>query len=371
MPTALNASQKPSALRSQCASVQPKTAANRPGLRRTLRPRMKVSRTRRPRSSTDGETRRANSSKRRRSCVREEDESVERRRGAAPRSRRRPSRTSSAAGPRVSVRSRAPDPAAPSRREAAARWRRTGGRPPAMRAPSRMGPALPSSARMLARSHRRGRGRRCSPSFPPPSRARAGQTECSRRRARESSATCARGGRRSPSRRTSRRQKEGIRLRKALRYFGWRDSVQRPVDERGAQHDPERGAPSRPQLLLGRRELNQIDELVHERTCRRSSALLQSAANLGGALDRALAAVEELLYRHQLGCRRLRTGMPRFERAHRCQARVQHVAQLLAARRALSRRAEPALRATGVGTRFTSGESVPGPMPPCSRSCCS
>jgi hypothetical protein len=35
--------------------------------------------------------------------------------------------------------------------------------------------------------------------------------------------------------------------------------VKGPVDERGAQNDPERRTPPRLQLLLNRRELDQID----------------------------------------------------------------------------------------------------------------
>src|ERR1700737_918765 len=46
-------------------------------------------------------------------------------------------------------------------------------------------------------------------------------------------------------------EEERICFRKFLRYFGGRDSVQRPVNERRAQHAADDGAPSRLQLLLG------------------------------------------------------------------------------------------------------------------------
>src|ERR1700675_3836014 len=98
-----------------------------------------------------------------------------------------------------------------------------------------------------------------------------------------------------------------------MRDFGRRDAVQRPVDESGAQDDAERRTPPRLQLLLCRGELNQVDELVNERPCGRSAVLFQSATNLGGALDRALAPVKELLYGDQLRSRRLRSRIPRLE----------------------------------------------------------
>src|SRR6266550_9528334 len=117
-----------------------------------------------------------------------------------------------------------------------------------------------------------------------------------------------------------------------MRDFGRRDAVQRPVDERGTQNDTERRAPSRLQLLLCRRELNQVDELVNERPGGRGSALLQGAPNLGSTLDRALSPVKELLDWNQLRHCRLRSRIPRLERSHRGEARIQSVAKLLAAR---------------------------------------
>src|SRR6185436_955308 len=131
-------------------------------------------------------------------------------------------------------------------------------------------------------------------------------------------------GRRDPQQR--------IRIREAASYRTGRDSMERPIDEGGAENRPERGAPARTQFLLGAGELHQIDELVNERARRRSSTLLERATNLGGTLDSAFALVEKLLNRNELGGR-LRSRMPRLERAHGGEARVQNVLELLTARR--------------------------------------
>src|SRR6185503_14550060 len=131
-------------------------------------------------------------------------------------------------------------------------------------------------------------------------------------------------GRRDPQQR--------IRIREAASYRTGRDSMQRPIDEGGAENRPERGAPARTQFLLGAGELHQIDELVNERARRRSSTLLERATNLGGTLDRALTLVQELLNRNELGGG-LRSRMPRLERTHGGEARVQNVLELLTARR--------------------------------------
>src|SRR5437773_2683751 len=103
-------------------------------------------------------------------------------------------------------------------------------------------------------------------------------------------------------------------------------------------------------LLFGG-ELHQIDELVHERPCRRSSALLECATNLGGALDGALSTIQQLLDWNELACR-LRTGVSRLEGAHRRKTRVQDILELLPTRWCLAswRRLSAGRRGGGGGS---------------------